>query len=261
MNSIPAIPQLIAQKDMGRSMTTLSHETQKSRSDAQRPTAEQCSSCSLNAGRRLVNTYEMLELCLLYLTNEDILLAQRVSKRFRSLINNSSRLQNKLFFEVESTAADRYFEAKLNPLFTQPSLQSAIPLFFDHEEKRLTCVYQGGRTRLYCRTVSATKTLVHMDLSSEKPICNPHLTFAEASRRTRVLDEGSWRQMYLSRPKCLLSWRAELTGRVKLRSRCNYTTPRDSMLVYHGYLGEVQGESTLGALLDVLVRSSVVQGI
>jgi hypothetical protein len=67
--------------------------------------------------------------------------------------------------------------------------------------------------------------------------------------------------MYLPQPRCLLSWRVELTGRVELRNRSIYTSPQDANLVYHGFLGAVRSESTLGDLLSGLAESSVVEGI
>jgi hypothetical protein len=246
---------------MGRAKMIVLRETQEFLFEAQSPTMKQSRSYTLDAGRRVVETYELLELCLLHLANEDILLAQSVSKRFKSIINTSSRLRKKLFFTPTPMIARVNSRATVNPIFAQPNVQSAIPLFFDHEKKRLTGVYHHGCTRLYCRSVSTTRILVHMDLSSENPVCSSCLDLAEASHRTRILDVGSWRQMYLSQPSCLLSWRVELTGRVELRNRSIYTSPQDANLVYHGFLGAVRSESTLGDLLGGLTESSVVEGI
>lgn len=246
---------------MGRAKMIILRETQEFLFEAQSPTMKQSRSYTLDAGRRVVETYELLELCLLHLANEDILLAQSVSKRFKSIINTSSRLRKKLFFAPTPTIARVHSRATVNPIFTQPNVQSAIPLFFDHEKKRLTGVYHHGCTRLYCRSVSTTKILVHMDLSSENTVCSSCLDLAETSHRTRILDVGSWRHMYLSQPSCLLSWRVELTGRVELRNRSIYTSPQDANLVYHGFLGAVRSESTLGDLLGGLTESSVVEGI
>jgi hypothetical protein len=232
-------------------MIASSQRMHDSQSETGLPLAKRSDS-GLDAGRRLAETFEMLELCLLYLPSVDILLAQRVSKCFRSVINASSRLQRKMFFAPDPAATRTDTKTKLNPLFTSENLQIAIPLFFDHSEKQLTRYHREGRTRLYCRCMSATKVLVHMDLSSEQPVRGLCSTFVEASRRMRTLDDGSWTRMYLSQPSCFLSWRIEL------RSRSIYASHRDT--VYHGCLGELQGESTLGVLLNSLASSSVIEG-
>lgn len=194
----------------------------------------------------------MLELCLLHLPSVDVLLAQRVNKWFRSVVNASSKLQRKLFFTPDPAPARTDIRIRLNSLFTQENLRLAIPLFFDHSEKQLTRYHREGRTRLYCRCMSATKVLVHMDLSSEEPVRDLCSTFVEASRRTRTFDDGSWARMYLSQPSCFLSWR------IDLRSKSINGLHRDA--VYHGCLGELEGESTLGTLLNSLASSSVIEG-
>jgi hypothetical protein len=176
---------------MGRAKMIILRETQEYLLETQSPTMKQSRSFKLDAGRRVVETYELLELCLLHLANEDILLAQSVSKRFRSIVNTSSRLRKKLLFAPTPMIARGNSRATVNPIFKQPNVQSAIPLFFDHEKKRLTGVYHHGYTRLYCRSVSTTRILVHMDMSSENPVCSSCLDLAEASRRTRTLDAGS----------------------------------------------------------------------
>jgi hypothetical protein len=213
---------------------------------------------SNDAGHRLVWIFEMLELCLLHLANEEILSAQRVSKRFASVITSSSKLQKKLFFTADPAITGADVKTRLNPIFTNKLIQIGIPLFFDNMEKRLTRHYRDGHTRLYCQSMTTTKVLVHMDLSPEKPVSGLSLTTAEIDRRTRILDEGSWRRMYLSQPSCHLSWRIEWTELHELRSKCVYTPHR--VPTFCGFLGTIQGESTLGALLDSLAKSSVIEG-
>ena len=211
-----------------------------------------------DAGHRLVWISEMLELCLLHLANKEILSAMRVSKRFESIITGSSKLQKKLFFAPDPAATGSDVKTRLNPIFTGEFFRVGMPLFFDNVEKRLTRHYQPGHTRLYCQSMSATKVLVHMDLSPEKPVSCLSLTTAETSRRTRILDEGSWTRMYLSQPSCHLSWRVEWTASDGLRSESVYTSHR--VLTYCGFLGTIPGGSTLGALLGNLEESSVIVG-
>ncbi|KAK4952802.1 hypothetical protein LTR10_009610 [Elasticomyces elasticus] len=57
------------------------------------PTIELTSS----AGRRLTDTYELLEMILLNLPMDTLLFSQRVSRNFCSMIANSKVLQQKLF--------------------------------------------------------------------------------------------------------------------------------------------------------------------
>jgi hypothetical protein len=211
----------------------------------------------MDAGCRLVRTYELLELCLLNLPNKDILLSQLVSKGFESVIKTSLQLQRKLFFTLEP-AAGVGSETRLNPIFTHGTLRIAIPLFFDHREKRLTCCYRDGRTRLYCRSMRATKVLVHMDLSSEEPIGDPGLTCEKATHQRRILEQGSWKQMYLSQPICSINWRVQFTHPIELGCKGSYISSRE--ITYNGCYGTTQGECTLGALLRGLEYSSVIEG-
>ena len=212
---------------------------------------------NMDAGHRIVWTYELLEKCLLNLPNKDILLSQLVSKVFDSVIKTSLQLQRKLFFTLDP-AAEEGSETKLNPIFTHDTLRIAIPLFFDHKEKRLTCCYRDGRTRLYCRSMKATKVLVHMDLSSEQPTGDPGLTCEKVTHQRRILEQGSWKRMYLSQPICSISWRVQFTQPTELGCKGSYISSRE--ITYNGCYGTPQGECTLGALLRGLEYSSVIEG-
>jgi hypothetical protein len=211
----------------------------------------------MDAGYRLVRTYELLELCLLNLPNKDILLAQLVNKAFESVIKTSLQLQRKLFFTLDSTAGVGS-ETRLNPIFTHDTLRTAIPLFFDHKEKCLTCCYQEGRTRLYCRSMRATKVLVNMDLSSEESIGDPSLICEKLTHQRRILEEGSWKRMYLSQPICSISWRVQFTQPIESGCKGSYISSRE--ITYNGCYATPQGECTLGALLRGLEYSSVIEG-
>jgi hypothetical protein len=59
---------------MGRAKMIILRETQEYLLETQSLTMKQSRSYKLDAGRRVVETYELLELCLLHLANEDILL-------------------------------------------------------------------------------------------------------------------------------------------------------------------------------------------
>ena len=54
-----------------------------------------------NAGQRLTNTSELVEMILLELPSQDILFAQRVNSHFRSIIARSHPLQVRLFLATQ----------------------------------------------------------------------------------------------------------------------------------------------------------------
>lgn len=242
---------LAAHKELLQLVTAHIHDIHESRPHSEPLIPEKRSGLSLDAGRRLVQTYELLELCLLNLPNEDILLAQRVNKQFKSTIENSSQLQKKLFFAMDPTAGiDR--RTKINPMFALKNVQNAIPLFFDHKEKRLAYCYRDGRTRLYCCSIKATTAWVNMDLTPEQPAGDPWSPFQETAHRMRMLEKGSWRRMHLAQPSCTISWRVQLSEH-RRRDGCIVS----EKVTYSGYSGMVKGEKTLDTLLDALANSWV----
>lgn len=217
---------------------------------------DECSGPRLDAGRRLVKTYELLELCLLNLPNEDILIAQRVSKQFRSVIEKSSLLQRKLFFVPDPTTG-MDFRTTLNPMFSNENLRLALPLFFDHREKRLAFCYRVGRTRLYCQSISATTAWIHMTLSSQMYASSKYLIFGERDHQTRLLEKGSWKRMHVSQPACSVSWCARVTCPVEQRSKSMYHAPPG---IQKTYRGTVADKKTMDELLDGLAESLVTEG-
>jgi hypothetical protein len=125
-------------------------------------------SSTSHAGSRITSIYELLELCLLDLPIQDLLLAQRVNKRFNAVINTSPRLREKLFF-TSRLAFGQAFKAKLNPLVVREDVMRAIPLYFDYKEKRLACCYREGCERLWCRSVTATTVWVYLEFCDGEP--------------------------------------------------------------------------------------------
>lgn len=195
-----------------------------------------------HAGSRIPEIYELLELCLLELPIKDLLLAQRVSKRFHAIINTSPRLREKLFF-TSRLAFGNAFRAKLNPLIVREDVMVAIPLFFDHKEQRLACCYREGCTRLYCRSITATTVWVYLEFSEEEEE-EPRDEISGGGSRGRILEKGSWERMFVSQPSCFVSWRVRLSG-----------TGGGARETYSGI---VKGARTMGALVDGLVESSLV---
>lgn len=191
-----------------------------------------------HAGSRITAIYELLELCLLDLPVQDLLLAQRVSKRFNAVINTSPRLREKLFF-TSRLAFGQAFKAKLNPLIIREDVLRGIPLFFDHEEKRLVGCWREGYERLWCRSVTATTVWVYLEFCDEEPRDES----SEGRWPEKTLEKGgSWERMFISQPSCFVSWRVRLSRPVE-----------------ESYCGIVKGARTMGSLLDGLVESLVVR--
>lgn len=193
---------------------------------------------TFHAGRHITEIYELLEMCLLELPVQDLLLAQRVSRRFNAVINTSPRLREKLFLNSR-LAFGNAFKAKLNPLIVREGVMRAIPLFFDHKEKRLACCYQEGYARLYCRSIMATTVWVYLEFCSDEP---SSVQSGEEQNSTRTLEKGSWERMFISQPSCFASWRVRLSN-----------PDRET------YSGIVKGARTMGSLLDGMVESLVVR--
>jgi hypothetical protein len=190
------------------------------------------------AGSRITEIYELLELCLLDLPIQDLLLAQRVNRRFNAVINTSPRLREKLFF-TSRLAFGQAFKAKLNPLIVREDVMRAVPLFFDNEEKRLVGCYREDYQRLWCRLVTATTVWVYLEFCDEEP----HGLSGVEEDEMGVLERGgSWERMFLSQPSCFVSWRVRLSRPVE-----------------ETYCGIVKGARTMGALIDGLVDSLVVR--
>lgn len=193
---------------------------------------------NFHAGRHITEIYELLEMCLLELPIQDLLLAQRVNKRFNAVINTSPRLRQKLFF-TSRLAFGQAFKAKLNPLLMREEVLRAIPLFFDHKERRLACSYQEGYTRLYCRSITATTVWVYLEFCADEPASGQS---GEEQIPTRILKRGSWERMFIAQPSCFVSWRVRFSGPVG-----------------ETYSGIVKGARTMESLLDGMVDSLVVR--
>ena len=208
-----------------------------------------------HSGSRLVGIYELLELCLLEMSNEEILLAQRVSKRFHSIIKTSPRIQEKLFFTCRLDFKNA-FKAKLNPVIMREDVRAAIPLFFDDKQKRLAYRYQDGLTRLHCRSITATTVWVYLEFSLERPCHGFSGEIEEDTHQMRMSRGGSWERMYLSQPSCYLSWRVRLPSSIRQHGRCSFSREGETEEIYTGI---VKGERTIRSLLDGLVESLVIR--
>ncbi|KAK5746935.1 hypothetical protein LTR17_000566 [Elasticomyces elasticus] len=154
-----------------------------------------------NAGTRLTNTYELLEMILLRLPVDTLLLSQRVNKQFQSTIANSKPLQQKLFFAPLPTSAV-YREPRVNPMFSRLSLCAALPLYYCTQKRRLRYHDAPSRLGLLPEELELGQWFakgVPVDF-----IWSLYVQSKEMGCFTKSASElkGSWRKMLLTRPAC-----------------------------------------------------------
>ncbi|KAK4896074.1 hypothetical protein LTR27_005931 [Elasticomyces elasticus] len=154
---------------------------------------------TLDAGSRLTNTYESLEKILLDADMRTVLLAQRVSKTFGATINNSRKLQQKLYFML----AENESAPQLNPLLIEPSVVGRLPLWM-HTPRRLA--YCSGAKRV---SLSVGPLLMQPGIPP-RPAKIAWTMSASYNHQgggygggKSCLGPGSWRRMYLVQQPCL----------------------------------------------------------
>ena len=194
-----------------------------------------------NAGQRLTYAFEPLESILLELPNSDVLFAQRVSPRFRSVIAGSSALQLRLFLASPLHTSKNVI---LNPILTDEKILPHIPLYFDEKELKLAYCHRGDRKRVYCKMATVVKDditeqeWVDLNLSNRSTYSFGWLDDA----RHVPIGAGSWKQMCLSQPPCDIKWRLSIVdGHWE-----------------HRYSGMCAGRPTMDTLLDALAAAAVV---
>ncbi|KAK5729666.1 hypothetical protein LTR17_011743 [Elasticomyces elasticus] len=163
-----------------------------------------------NAGTRLTQTYELLQEILLMLPMEDVLLAQRVNKTFRSTITNSMPLQQKLFLAPLPAQPER---PPINPLLLKPSVLLRLPLFYCHQTKELK--FFDGHERVHLEVRGPVVTWEDSEGWSLqwRMTPGPHLEQA-------VLSPGSWENMLVVQSGCRIDcWvcgKLQMLGRMEL---------------------------------------------
>lgn len=194
-----------------------------------------------DGGRRLTETFELLEMILLELPSREILFAQYVNKQFHSTIVRSRLLQLRLFLTVDpSTSMPK--NVNLNPILTDKSILPHIPIYFDEERRKLAYCHRENRRRVYCTTATSVKDditgrdWVHLKFTN---LC-PFTWFEEA--RYSPFGAGSWKQMCLSQPSCDIQWHLVIVEGNR----------------EHRYSGIIEGRSTMDTLLDALAVAEVV---
>ena len=198
-----------------------------------------------DAGLRLTNTSELLEVILLELPSENLLSAQRISRQFRSIIVGSHLLQLRLFLTTQPTTSISK-DIILNPIITKEQSLPHIPLYFD--DKRMTMAYchREGRKRVYCKTAAIGKDDVTrqewVDLHHTNSFIPRTGWGFPSEARQGPFDAGSWKQMCLCQPPCEVKWRL--------------TIVEDN--TEHRYSGTVASESTMDAFLEAFAAAVVV---
>jgi hypothetical protein len=83
-----------------------------------------------DAGDRLAKIPELVEIILLHLPVRDLLLAQRVSTAFKSVIDKSQPIQRALFMLPETVPSRfRETDVRINPLLVSENSFIGIPLY------------------------------------------------------------------------------------------------------------------------------------
>ncbi|KAK4896062.1 hypothetical protein LTR27_005919 [Elasticomyces elasticus] len=184
-----------------------------------------------DAGVRLTDTYELLEMILLDddLPMETVFFAQRVNTQFRDTIANSKGLQQKLFLQpmdlkpmgvssvkgrIDYDAPAR--EVRLNPLFVKKSVYESLPMFVTRSLKQLTDRNDKGTQRLQVLKPRVTTDPREYGYGHQKfVVFNMRHVGEYRALRTlnisrKLLAEGSWRKMYLTQPpvkvQCKIDW-------------------------------------------------------
>ncbi|KAK3670763.1 hypothetical protein LTR78_009335 [Recurvomyces mirabilis] len=197
-----------------------------------------------NAGHRLTDTPELLEMILLELPSESILFAQHASKQFRSVIAKSRQLQYQLFLIALPTTLPSK-DIILNPIITKEQTLPHVPLYFDEKETAIAYCWRKGRQRIYCTkaTIEKDETTgqkwVQLQLRS---LFFPRTTWLFDKGRQHPFGAGSWKQMCLSQPPCAVKWRLTMVGKFD----------------EHRYSGRVPSVSTMDAFLEAFAAAAVV---
>ncbi|KAK3615144.1 hypothetical protein LTR22_027545 [Elasticomyces elasticus] len=233
---------ILAQEQSIRHINDLTNELRKSGQAAHLATTVTGPASELNAGSRLTNTSELLEMLLIELPNDAVLIAQRVNRQFKFVIAKSRQLQQKLFFKNDPLSSP-LANIILNPVLDIESVLYCLPIYYDQDNLSLAYCGKAGRRRLYCRSMKLSR-------DQNKGQARIDLDFAEGGFDVmlRRLPEregvGSWKRMYVTQPSCDVM----LHAIIKRGNR--HTSPTFS--------GTLTGERMLDALLESLAQAKSI---
>lgn len=199
--------------------------------------------------KTVLDVTELLENILLFLPISDLLRVQQVSKCFRDTIAQSSSLQEALFLRPKNVRNDQALLPELNPLFAHHAAVGHHNIGFPHKG---TLYYISAPQRIL---VSNPIRIIN-----KQGYGTWHLTISIQDLDPRLVkdttpllsvDNGSWRNMYVSNPPCQIHikvWKTTedgysgVTGRGPLK-RSGYYKGRVVVL------GSANG-ATFGQMLD-----------
>ncbi|KAK3653082.1 hypothetical protein LTR22_011320 [Elasticomyces elasticus] len=200
-----------------------------------------------DAGRRLTNTYELLEMILLHqeLPMETVFWSQGVNRQFRDTIATSKHLQQKLFLLPDRDPERVSDLPMVNPLFTKQSVVGRLPFFMT---PKLGRCHSGKSVRLEARCPEVYPATEATDnvMRGLGPFVSWCMTTAsDANSKLQTLHatssvKGSWTHMCLSQPPSAVLC---LTG-LELASSGKSTMVRPSM-------------DTAGELSSLLLAESI----
>lgn len=228
------------------------------------PVAQPSHKSSMDAGPRLIGTYDLLEMILEEVPNDTILSAQRVTQQFRYVITTSARLQSKLFFHQGSSDPDPSVTT-LNPLVSQANILASLPIWFDPEIPRLAYCSRPGRKRLYCRKLSVRvdedggAPFIRLELTYDRPNDpEPEYSLAQNdNQKLRLLEKGTWKEMYLSQPCREIRWYARVPSNDNASAIARRTRVQSQGITWSFY-GRVEGKGNLDGLLEELADSAAI---
>ncbi|KAK4896065.1 hypothetical protein LTR27_005922 [Elasticomyces elasticus] len=169
---------------------------------------------TLSAGARTSGITELLEQILLDddLSMQDVLLAQKASRHFLSVITGSKPLQQKLFLAPQD-ARHAHNNILINPLLNQALVRRCLPFFIrrlpvpvveaqGHESQRLSvriAIQSAADTRRHSKRAerqAMERDPLYVTLDMVSPYGVRETTTADYN----PLAAGSWSQMYFSQP-------------------------------------------------------------
>ncbi|KAK5685628.1 hypothetical protein LTR17_027052 [Elasticomyces elasticus] len=151
-----------------------------------------------DSGKRLTETFELLEHVLLILPVKDVLFAQRVNRTFQSTIANSKGLQQRLFLVPVPAPFGQYPQPTFNPLLLKYSTVG------DRSLRLINCL----------RRTPKEQHLLHLEQSSSRFTSSLFTPWFNGWRLdlefrpifsyecSSVLRPGSWQNMLFTQPAC-----------------------------------------------------------
>ena len=165
--------------------------------------------CRSSAGSRLASIPELLEVVLLHLPIRDLLLAQRVSRCFKALIDRSQTIQGRLFFLPESEPPGlRETDVRINPLLVDEKSFIGIPLYRNKDTPPRPVFVMGSQWNSRKVRVASCELETVKDRSNGRSICQAQIKMArlpgticyDCPNKVGKSTSGSWRKMYLTQP-------------------------------------------------------------